>query len=328
MLKKTTRKKFPAIFRWIFWVLIAQLILFNISAALYAYRFTHVYDASEKPHQPGNNIFTKTWHLFSGPRQFRSVIRNFPPFTYDTLHLKTGDGIDTETWLAKTDSVSKGTVILLHGFQSNKGMLLPEAEAFLSMHYNVLLIDLRAHGNSSGHTTTLGIKEQEEALVGYDYLSVHGEKKIFLFGSSMGAVVAAKVIADHDLKPAGLILEMPYASLRAFCKARLRGMGFKNAGAIPFSWLITLWSGLETGHNGFNHNTISYCRKIQCPVLMQWGALDSFAPADDTNRIFNSIASPNKKLVIYDHAGHESLIQNDAVKWQAEVNKFFSGLSQ
>jgi alpha-beta hydrolase superfamily lysophospholipase len=44
----------------------------------------------------------------------------------------------------------------------------------------------------------------------------------------------------------------------------------------------------------------------------------------ETDKVYNAIASPNKKLVIYDRAGHESLLQNDPVKWRIEVEKFLS----
>ncbi|HEY6062686.1 MAG TPA: hypothetical protein VIV35_03700, partial [Chitinophagaceae bacterium] len=108
--------------RWILWVLLVQFVLFNISAALYAYRFTHVYDDPVSGTRGSNrNIFVKTWRLFSGPRQPRSVIKEFPAFPYDTVILKTRNGILIDAWFAKPDSVSKGTVILFHGIMANKG---------------------------------------------------------------------------------------------------------------------------------------------------------------------------------------------------------------
>jgi uncharacterized protein len=325
MSKTIMRKKITVVIRWVAWVILVQLILFNTSAALYAYKFTHVYEDVLAPgKKKAVDIFTRTWHLFGGPRQFRALLKNYPLFPCDTIHLTTSDGILIDCWYSHADTLQKGTVILVHGFQSNKGMLLPEAEALREMGYNVFMIDLRAHGNSGGHTTTLGIKEPEEAALAYDYISHHGGKRIFFFGSSMGAVVIARALSEYELKPAGIILEMPYASMRAFCEARLRGMGFVKSGAVPFSFLITLWSGLETDHNGFKHYTPDYCRKIHCPVLMQWGAKDDFAREDDTQRIYRAIASADKKMVIFENAGHESLYTNDPVKWRSELSRFLN----
>ncbi len=92
--------------------------------------------------------------------------------------------------------------------------MLAEAYEFRYQGYNVLMVDFRAHGNSGGNTTTIGVREAEEVKLAYDYVSQMGEKKIILWGSSMGAVAIAKAVADYDIKPAGVILEMPFASLQ------------------------------------------------------------------------------------------------------------------
>ena len=323
MEKQGPKRKLPSIVRWILWVLLVQVILFNISAAFYANRFTYVYDDPALRNKGLNrNIFVKTWHLFSGPRQPRSIITEFPVFPYDTLILKTKNGIFIDAWYAEPDSISKGTVILFHGIMANKGMLLAEAAEFRDDGYNVMLVDFRAHGNSGGHITTIGVKESEEVKLAYDYIDKQGEKNIFLYGSSMGGVVVAKAVADYDLQPSGVFLEMPFASLQSHVRARVRGLGFRGFGEKQFGFLVTMWIGIERGFNGFKDQTACYVAKMNCPVLMQWGARDTYVLKNETNRIYNAIASSNKKLVIYDQAGHESLLQNDPVKWRLEVEKF------
>jgi alpha-beta hydrolase superfamily lysophospholipase len=325
MEKQKPKRKLPSIVRWILWVLLVQFILFNISSALYAYRFTRVFDdPALRNKTPNQNIFAKSWHLFSGPRQPRSVITDYPAFPYDTVTLKTESGIFIDAWYAKPDSVAKGTVILFHGIMANKGMLLPEAAEFRNDGYNVMLVDFRAHGNSGGQITTIGVKESEEVKLAYDYIFQQEEKNIFLYGSSMGGVVVAKAMADFDLKPSGVFLEMPFASLQSHVRARARGLGFRGFGEKPFGFLVTMWIGIERGFNGFRDQTSCYVAKMNCPVLMQWGAADIFVLKSETDQIYNAIASSNKKLVIYDHAGHESLLQNDPVKWRSEVEKFLS----
>ena len=325
MEKQSPKRKLPSIARWILWVLLAQFILFNISASLYAYKFTHVIDdPSLKNTSSGGNVFSKTWRLFSGPRQPRSMITDFPSFPYDTVTLKTQKGIFIDTWYAKPDSVSKGTVIFFHGIMANKGMMLAEAAEFRYDGYKVMLVDFRAHGNSSGHITTIGVKESEEVKLAYDFIVQQGEKNIFLYGSSMGAVVVSKAMADYDLKPSGVFLDMPFASMQSHLRARARLLGFRGFGEKPFAFLVTLWIGLERGFNGFKDQTVRYVANMRCPVLMQWGAVDDYVLKSETIGIYNAIASSQKKLVIYDHAGHESFLQKDPVKWRSEVEIFLS----
>jgi uncharacterized protein len=325
MEKKAIKHKLPSILRWIVWVLLVQFILFNISAAFYAYRLSYFYDDTTITTQTtGENIFAKTWRLFSGPRLPKSVIRELPAFTIDTVTLKTEKGIFIDAWYGKTDSVSKGTVILFHGLTVNKESVIAEAYEFRYQGYNVMMVDFRAHGNSGGNTTTIGVKETEEVKLAYDYIVQLGEKKIILWGTSLGAVTIAKATADKLVNPAGLILEMPFASLQDHLRARARMIGFGGFPEKPFGFFVTCWMGVERGFNGFRHKTTEDAKKIKCPVLLQWGALDAIVLKDETDKIFSAIASPDKKLIIYDHANHESFLQNDPLKWKIETARFLA----
>lgn len=325
MEKQKTKRRLPVFLRWALWVLLVQLVLFNISAALYAYKFTHVYDdPSLRVRKNGGNVFTRTWRLFSGPRQPRSVIIASPIFTYDTVVLKTKNGILIDAWYSKPDSAAKGTVILFHGIMANKGMLAAEAAEFRYQGYNVMLIDFRAHGNSAGNTTTIGFRESEEVKLAYDYLAGKGERNIFLYGNSMGAAAVTRAVAEYNLRPAGIILEMPFASLQSHLRARARAQGFRGIGEKPFGFLVTLWIGVERGFSGFNYKTTTYAKKVNCPVLMQWGALDRYVLRAETDKVYKAIGSSDKKLVVYEKAAHESLLQNEPAKWRLATEAFFS----
>lgn len=327
MEKKSLKRKLPSILRWILWVLLVQFILFNISASLYAYKLSHFYnDPSLRNATPSQNVFAKTWRLFSGPRLPKSIVTQPPNFTFDTVTLKTASGIFIDAWYGKTDSISKGTVILFHGLTINKQDVLTEAGEFRYLGYNVLMVDFRAHGNSGGNTTTIGIRETEEIKLAYDHIAKTGEKRIILWGSSMGAVAITKAIADYELKPACVILEMPFASLQEHLRARARMIGFSGFPEKPFGLFVTFWMGIERGFKGFKHQTTKYVQKINCPVLLQWGALDVYVLKTETDRIYSNISSQDKKLVIYDHANHESFAENDPLKWRIEVERFLSAL--
>lgn len=325
MEKQSRKRKLPSLVRWILWVLLVQFILFNISAALYAYKFTHVYDDPElRNSRSSGNVLMKTWRLFSGPRQIKTVITSSPVFPYDTISLKTEKGIPIDAWYASPDSSAKGTVILIHGIMSNKGMLVAEAAEFRFMGYNVMMVDLRAHGNSGGNISSIGIREAEEVKLAYDHVLQKGEKNIFLFGSSMGAVAVARATEKYHLQLSGVFLEMPFASMKSHLAARLRAMGFAKFIEKPFAFFVNFWMGAEGSMATFRHRTANYVSVFKCPVLMQWGARDNIVLKHETDEVYTAIASANKKLVIYDHAGHESFLQNDPAKWRMEVEKFLS----
>lgn len=321
--------KVRTVIRWTLWVLLVQFVLLNISAALYAYKFTHLYSHEQRiadsKKNYSQNIFAKTWRLFKGPRFYRSPGIETPTFPYSTIILKTRDSLAIEAWYGKTDSAAKGTVILFHGLSGNKSTLLQQAYEFRYWNYNVMIVDIRAHGKSEGSATTIGFKESEDVKLAYDYIKQQGEKNIYLWGGSMGATTIIKAVAEYDLQPKGLMLEMPFGSLHSHIKARIKSMGFPKQ---PFAFLTTFWAGVENGFNGFGFNTVEYAKKIKCPVLLQYGLLDALVTQEETNDIYNAIASQDKKLVVYEETGHRLFLKTDKLRWRQEVEDFLMRTTQ
>jgi len=322
MKDKKNSNKIIRILKWIGNVLLVQLILINISAAFHAYRFTHYYDDDKIRSQRSSEgrPFLRTWRMMTGKKLAKSLIQYYPTIPYDTVQLTTANGKKLEAWYMKADS-AKGTVILFHGLNSNKGNMLGEAFEFNSFGYNTLLVDIRAHGNSESIVNTLGYKESEEVKLAYDHILKKGEKNIVLWGMSLGAVIITKAIWQYDLKPQKIILEMPFDRLQDHIRARARISGFP---VEPFGFFVTFWTGIEQGYWGYSHNTSRYVKKINCPILLQWGSSDEYVLKKETEKIFTAISSTKKKLEIYKGAGHVPLLVANGSKWDETVSKFLN----
>lgn len=320
MKSEKTNKRFSRILKWVGRVLIAQLILINISAAFHAYRFTHYYDDDtiRNLQSSKGKPLLRTWRLMTGKRLPKSQIQNKPVIPYDTVQLTTSGGLKLESWYMKADSAI-GTVILFHGLNSNKGNILGEAFEFNAMGYNTMLVDIRAHGNSEGIVNTIGFKESEEVKLAYEYVSKKGEKNIVLWGMSLGAVIISKAIWQYDLHPQKIILEMPFDRLQDHIQARARVTGFPGE---PFGFFVTFWIGIEQGYWGYGHKTTKYVQNINCPVLLQWGNADEYVSKKETEKIFDAIKTSNKKLVVYEGVGHGPLLGMNDSLWKRSVTEF------
>jgi len=64
-----------------------------------------------------------------------------------------------------------------------------------------------------------------------------------------------------------------------------------------------------------------FVKKINCPVLVQWGKKDKGVTEAEINELFKNIASP-KKFVVYENSGHENLCENEPDKWEDTVEEF------
>lgn len=320
-MQQTKTKNFRYYFRWIVWVLLAQIVLANISASIYAYKFTHFYNSPATP-VSSQNIFNKTWKLFAGPKFYKNSNEPEPSFAYESIKLKTSDGITIDAWYSKTDS-SGNCVILLHGYSTNKTNLENQAAIFKQWGYSVLLFDLRGHGKSGGNSTTFGMKETDELEKAFEFAKQKGNSKIILYGVSLGAVICIKAASENKIHPAAIIADMPFGNLHHHFKARARLAGFPSE---PFASLTTFWVGIEKGYNAFQYNIASCAKKVNCPILMEWGEKDALVTKEETESIFKNLASQNKKLVVYPNTGHDSFLQSDQTTWEKEIQAFLKSV--
>ncbi len=314
------RKGLRSVFRWILWAFLAQFVLINISGIIYGYKLTHFYEPTANDETPSGNVFVKTWRLFKGPAYRKITNEESPGFPYQTVHLFTKDSLSLEAWYVHVDS-SKGTVILFHGLGGNKSNVLKQAYEFRYLGFNVMLVDLRAHGRSNGNVTTMGFRESEDVKLAYEYILKKGEKNIILYGISLGSIVIAKAFYDYNISPSRIILEIPFSNMKRLIGVRGKMLGFPEK---PFGGFVTFWASIEQGFNGFKQETYKYAQKINCPVLMQCGAADMFASPAERDVIFQNIPASEKKLVIYENAVHQPLLNADPLKWRQEVSEFVS----
>src|SRR5580658_944263 len=99
-------------------------------------------------------------------------------------------------WWIPAPSDSDRTVLLLHGYTDAKIGGIAWAPLFRSFGFNVLAIDLRAHGQSEGRFTTAAFFERHDVAQVIDQLRhrwAAQSRRLVLFGASLGAAVASAV---------------------------------------------------------------------------------------------------------------------------------------
>ena len=302
------------------WLSGIVFILFNIIIACHTYTITHFYDKKiSDTIQPGN--LSK---ILFGTKQFKKKDIVNTDSSYKIFTITTKDGIHLNAWEDNPDKPFGksyiGTVILFHGFGGNKNSFIEhEAVVFHRLGYKVLMIDFRAHGNSEGISSTIGINEAKDVKAAYDYVVKQGEKNIVLYGVSMGAASITKAVHDYYLKPSKIILDMPYATLYNAIKGYLK---IANIPVQPVTPFLLFWASVENGTWGFNMNPGEYAKTINCPVLLEWGMKDERVTETETEFIFKNLDSRNKLMIKYAHSGHESLLQKEPEKWTSVITTF------
>jgi pimeloyl-ACP methyl ester carboxylesterase len=223
-------------------------------------------------------------------------------------------------WIPAPDS--SNTVILLHGFADSKIGAIAWAPLWKSMGYNILAIDLRAHGESGGRFTTAGYVERHDIEQAINELrtSKPGQTRhLVLFGISLGAAVAAAVAKRRDDLDA-IILDSPYHHFKAAAIMHGRYMN------MPFGFLAPLAIHLGEWRCGAKFDEVApleILASLNTPTLLIFGSED---PLID-RRAFESVKAPCERLTV-ENAGHVLGIVAETSQYRERILQFLASASK
>ncbi len=122
-------------------------------------------------------------------------------------------------WLAR-GRPGRGAVLLLHGVRADRKQMVARARFLRDAGHSVLLVDLPAHGESTGERITFGAREAEGAAAALAFLRKQFPKEhIGAIGVSLGA--AAIVLAQPAAPLHAVVLESMYPTINDAVEDRL-----------------------------------------------------------------------------------------------------------
>lgn len=124
------------------------------------------------------------------------------------------DGVELRGWKVRPPLPTGDWVLLFHGIGDNRTGAVGHAEFLLRHGYSVVIMDLRAQGESGGDMATYGWKEHWDTvgITGSLYAS-EKVRHLFALGVSLGAAIALQSAAVEPHIEA-VAAEAPFANLR------------------------------------------------------------------------------------------------------------------
>jgi len=291
-------------------------IAVNVLAFSHAYKFTHFDRIPELKIAPNNlTLAEKIKYTCTGIDNARPMCKRKPGVPYETIRIKSNT--ELEGWLIRADK-PRGTVLMFHGYKAEKSELLDRAYIFRDAGYNTLLVDFMGSGGSGGDEVTIGYHEAQNVTDCYNYIAKQGEENIILFGISMGAAAIMKSAADGKVQPNAIIIEAPFGSMQQTVNNRFAQMGLPS---FPMAHLLVLWGGLQHGFWAFSHNPADYAKKVNCPLMLIYGAQDDRVTLEEIEAIQNNLKGESK-LAIYPNAGHVNFLEEYRNQWTNDVLAF------
>jgi alpha-beta hydrolase superfamily lysophospholipase len=238
--------------------------------------------------------------------------------TLEEHRLRTSDGETLGAWLCR-GSPEGASVLVLHGNRGCRRNSLPVAEFFAGQGCSVLLVSLRAHGDSTGEVNDFGYSARHDVVAAVDFLQRERPgRPVIVNGTSMGAAAAIFASAELGERVAGYVLESPYRDLH---------QAIRNRTALNFPPVLDRLAYFGVALVGplvlpdaVRIAPIDHVVDIppSLPVLFLSGTMDKHARPSEAQALCQRMEG-HARLVLFEGAGHGCLIREDARHYAAAV---------
>ena len=268
--------------RWLVFLAVSVAAWLLVSSAV-AYRLTH--RSRSRFHEPLPRI---DWAKIEAHR------------------IKTGDGQELGAWFLNRPDQAP-SVILMHGINGDRSHTLGRARMLFEHGYSVLMLTLRAHGDSTGDYLDIGWGARHDVWAAVEFLEQRRPgRPLLISGNSMGSAAAVFAARELGHRVRGYILESPYQDLKIAVWNRLDN-------ALPPVLSHIGYAGMRAvGPLFIPHiDQVSPLNAIRgipddVPVLILAGDADRHARLHEARAILAAVAG-HGKLVQFPGAGHGNL---------------------
>ena len=245
------------------------------------------------------------------------------------INLESNYGYAVKGLFVENSNHSDTTMIICHGVACNRWLMIRYADLYLSMGYNVLLYDQRAHGESGGEYSTYGFTEKFDLQKMVEWVATqHQGAVIGAHGESMGAATVLEHagminanIPDSLPHISFYIADCPYSDLKQQFAFRLKeeyhipNVGIVEAASFWSHWLYGFWFG--------EVSPIAHIREVKIPILFIHGDADTYVPTSMGEALFEKKQAP-KMIYLSPGANHGKSYLVNRDEYRSKLEQFRS----
>lgn len=218
---------------------------------------------------------------------------NYP---FEELYLETADDAKLNAIHFKAKK-PKGVILYFHGNAGDLTRWGVVTEFFVEKQYDVLVMDYRTFGKSTGKLNESVF--YSDAQLFYNYLKKrYQEKDILVYGRSLGTGIASHLASKNN--PRHLVLETPYYS-----------MGDVASYRFPFLPIKKLLK--------YKFPSYKFIKTVACNITIFHGTDDQVVPYNSAEKLFESAPKDLTTFITIPEGNHGNLI--DFELYHSQINK-------
>lgn len=213
--------------------------------------------------------------------------------------------------------------ITVHGYTTNAEYMSSIAYKYYTLGYNVIMPDLRGHGQSEGHYIGMGWHDRLDIIKWIEYiLNKDKDAQILLHGVSMGAATVMMVSGEELPENVKVIIEdCGYTGAKEQLAYKLKNM-FKLP-SFPLLNICDVITKVKAKYFISEASAIDQIKKSNTPTLFIHGGKDKFVPFYMLDELYNGCNAYKDKLIV-NNAGHAKCEKVDSDLYWEQVTTFIS----
>ncbi|NMH89753.1 alpha/beta hydrolase [Flavivirga algicola] len=210
-------------------------------------------------------------------------------YPFEELYLETEENTIVNAIHFKAEN-PKGVILYFHGNAGDLSRWGLITEFFVKKQYDVLVMDYRTFGKSTGKLSEKALYKDAEYC--YNYLKqYYSENDIIIYGRSLGTGIATYVASRN--RPKQLILETPYHSMTDIAKSRFP--------VFPVKYILK-----------YKLPSYQFITKVGCPISILHGTNDQVVPYKSGRSLYEAAPASLTTFITVEGGTHNDLIHHEA----------------
>lgn len=238
-----------------------------------------------------------------------------------TANITSDDGLNLVADYYNTNPDSHKYAIVVHGYSGNRVHMKAYGLYYAEQDYNILMPDLRSHGDSEGTYIGMGWLDKDDMLKWIDYIvSMDPEAQIVLHGVSMGGATVLMTSGENlpdNVK--AIVDDCGYTSVWDIFADEMEYLF--NLPEFPFLYSASFFANIRAGYDFKEASSIEQVRKTTLPIFFAHGSVDNFVHTDMVYELYDACPT-DKELYVVEGAGHGQAMYYDPDTYFDKVFNF------
>lgn len=221
----------------------------------------------------------------------------------EVVEITSRDGLKLSGDVFAQPEGSSRWVILVHGYNSRRENMRNIGSFYAQQGYQVLLPDMRSHGQSEGTYIGMGWLDRMDILQWVDFiLERDPQAEIVLHGVSMGASTVLMTAGEElPVQVKAVVEDCGYTSVWDIFEDELDYLF--DLPSFPVLDLSSAVARVRAGYDLKEASALEQVKKSQVPILFIHGDKDTFVHLEMVYSLYEA-APGEKELLVVEGAGH------------------------